>query len=73
MPHLPVRPQRRDRPVWSHAVSLGFEDLFTPASAGWRALVNYGLAALAWLGLGALASTLIYRFVEPRRDEPTTG
>lgn len=54
---------------WSNAVSLGFVDLFTPASAGWRAFLNYGLAAISWLGIGALTTTLIYRFAAPVRDD----
>ncbi|WIV53832.1 hypothetical protein [Amycolatopsis nalaikhensis] len=54
---------------WSGAVSLGFEDLFTPASAGARTLLNDGLAALAWVGLSALVTTLIRRLALPARDQ----
>ncbi|MFD8496758.1 hypothetical protein [Amycolatopsis sp. NPDC059657] len=54
---------------WSGAVSLGFEDLFTPEGAGARAAINYGLAALAWVGISALVTTLIRRFALPARDQ----
>ena len=54
---------------WSGAVSLGFEDLFTPPSAGARALLNDGLAALAWIGLSALVTTLIRRLALPAPDQ----
>ncbi|MGW4393997.1 hypothetical protein ACWEHA_01810 [Amycolatopsis nivea] len=54
---------------WSGAVSLGFEDLFTPDSPGARALFNDGLAALAWVGLSALVTTLVRRFALPARDQ----
>lgn len=46
-------------------LALGFEDLFAPASAGARALVNDGLAALAWVGLSALVTTLIRQLALP--------
>jgi hypothetical protein len=46
---------------WSNGVSLGFENLFTPASATARVLFNNGLAALVWLGLGAVMTTMIRR------------
>lgn len=57
-------------------VSLGFDDLFTPANAKTQVLFNEGLAALVWLGLGAVVTMLIRRFALPdplRRDttDPT--
>ncbi|WP_216207206.1 hypothetical protein [Amycolatopsis aidingensis] len=50
---------------WSAGVSLGFDDLFTPASATTTVLLNNGLAALVWLGLGAVVTTLIRRLATP--------
>jgi len=46
---------------WSDGVSLGFDNLFTPANATARVLFNNGLAALVWLGLGAVVTALIRR------------
>ena len=46
---------------WADGVSLGFENLFTPANATARVLFNDGLAALVWLGFGAVATALIRR------------
>lgn len=46
---------------WSNGISLGFDDLFTPASVTARVLLNDGLAALVWLGFGAVVTTLIRR------------
>jgi hypothetical protein len=50
---------------FADGVSLGFEDLFTPVDAKLRTLLNDGLAALVWLGFGAVASSLIRRFALP--------
>lgn len=50
---------------WSAAVSLGLRDLFTPASAGLRTLLNDGLAALLWLLIGAVLTNLITRIALP--------
>ncbi|MEU8413824.1 hypothetical protein AB0C24_13620 [Amycolatopsis japonica] len=50
-------------------VSLGFDDLFTPADAKFRVLLNRGLAAIVWLGIGSLATMLIRRFALPRPGE----
>jgi hypothetical protein len=46
---------------WSDGVSLGFGNLFTPANATARVFLNDGLAAVVWLGFGALVTTLIRR------------
>jgi hypothetical protein len=50
---------------WATGVSLGFEDLFTPASAGLWALLNYGIAAIVWLALGFVLTALIRRLALP--------
>ena len=47
------------------AVSLGFDNLFTPADVKARVLVNDGLAAITWLGIGALTTMLIRRLALP--------
>ena len=47
--------------AWSDGVSLGFGNLFTPANAIARVFLNDGLAAVVWLGFGALVTTLIRR------------
>jgi hypothetical protein len=46
---------------WSNGISLGFDNLFTPASASVRVLLNDGLAALVWLCLGIVVTSLIRR------------
>jgi hypothetical protein len=55
---------------FADAVSLGFEDLFTPANAKLQVLLNDGLAALMWLGSGAVATMLIRRFALPGPRRP---
>ena len=47
-------------------VSLGFDSLFTPADAKTRVLLDDGLAAITWLGIGALATMPIRRLALPR-------
>lgn len=54
---------------FSSAVSLGFDDLFTPADAKIRMLLNYGFAAIVWLAFGAVVTTLIRRFALPNPRE----
>lgn len=54
---------------FSSAVSLGFDDLFTPADVKVQALLNYGFAAIVWLALGAVVTTLIRRFALPNPRE----
>lgn len=51
-------------------VSLGLDDLFNPANAKTQVLLNYGLAALVWLGLAALVTALIRRFALPGPRRP---
>lgn len=50
---------------WSSAVSLGLRDLFVPADEKLRVLINDGLAAIAWLVIGAALTYLIRRFALP--------
>jgi hypothetical protein len=51
--------------TWSAGVSLGFDGLFTPSRATTGVVINYGLAAVAWLGIGAVTTTLIRRLALP--------
>jgi hypothetical protein len=52
------------------AVSLGFDNLFTPVNPKTQVLLNHGLAALVWLGLGAVVTMLIRRFALPGPRRP---
>ena len=52
------------------AVSLGFDNLFTPANAKTQVLLNDGLAALVWLGMGAVVTMLVRRFALPGPRRP---
>jgi hypothetical protein len=54
---------------FSAAVSLGFNDLFTPSNVKVQVLLNEGFAAIAWLALGAVVTTLIRRFALPSRRD----
>jgi hypothetical protein len=51
-------------------VSLGFDNLFTPANAKLRVLFNDGPAALVWLVLAAVVTMLIRRFALPGPGRP---
>jgi hypothetical protein len=42
-------------------LALGFRDLFTPSDAKLRVLVDYGIAAIAWLIVVSLVVRLIRR------------
>jgi hypothetical protein len=42
-------------------VALAFRDLFAPADARLRVLVNFGLAALFWLAVRAIVLKLVRR------------
>jgi hypothetical protein len=55
---------------FASGVSLGFDTLFTPANAKAQVLLNDGLAALMWLGLGAVVTMLIRRFALPGPRRP---
>jgi hypothetical protein len=46
-------------------VSLGFDGLFTPDSAKLATFLDYGLAAVVWLLIGAAINFLIRRFAAP--------
>jgi hypothetical protein len=50
---------------FSAVVSLGFDNLFTPANVKFQVLLNDGFAAIVWLALGAVVTTLIRRFALP--------
>jgi hypothetical protein len=50
---------------FSSAVSLGFDNLFTPANVKFQVLLNDGFAAVVWLAFGAVVTTLIRRFALP--------
>ncbi len=45
----------------AQALSLAFKDLFTPEDSKLGVLVNYGLAAVFWLAVSAVAARLIRR------------
>jgi hypothetical protein len=55
---------------FASAVSLGFDNLFTPANAKTRVLFNDGLAAIVWLGLAAVLTMGIRRFALPGPRRP---
>ncbi|GLZ36044.1 hypothetical protein Lesp02_82310 [Lentzea sp. NBRC 105346] len=46
-------------------VNLGLSDLFTPASEKVAVLLNEGLAAILWLVIGAILTSLITRIALP--------
>jgi hypothetical protein len=46
---------------WADRLELGFHDLFTPADARARVLINYGLAALFWLVVSSVLARLVRR------------
>jgi hypothetical protein len=46
---------------WADGLSIGFKDLFEPNDAKLRVLVNYGIAAVFWLIVSAIAAKLIRR------------
>lgn len=43
-------------------LALGFKDLFTPTDPKAAVLVNFGLAAIFWLVVGAVLGLIIRRF-----------
>ncbi|SFQ45576.1 hypothetical protein SAMN05421810_107284 [Amycolatopsis arida] len=55
---------------WANAVDLGFDNLFTPANENLRVLLNEGLAAILWLVIGAVLTTLIARIALAGPDRP---
>ena len=48
--------------TWSDPLAWGFKDLFTPADAKLRILVNYGIAALCWLIVSSIVARLVRKF-----------
>jgi len=46
---------------WADGVSLGFSNLFVPANATLRVVLNDGLAAIVWVAFAALVTALIRR------------
>lgn len=50
---------------WASGVSLGLGDLFTPGDEKLRVLFNEGLAAIAWLVIGAALRYVIRQFALP--------
>jgi len=50
---------------WADNLTLGFRDLFTPADAKLRVIVNYGLAAVFWLVIGAVITGVLRRLTSP--------
>jgi hypothetical protein len=45
--------------AWSNPLAWAFKDLFTPADAKLRVLINYGIAALCWLIASAVVARII--------------
>jgi len=50
---------------WADNLALGFRDLFTPADANLRVIVNYGLAALFWLAVTGVITRILRRITSP--------
>lgn len=50
---------------FSSAVSLGFDGLFNPGSEKMAVVLNYGMAAIVWLLIGAGLTYLIRRLATP--------
>lgn len=50
---------------WANAVNLGLTNLFTVANEKLQVALNEGLAALLWLVIGAVLTTLIARILVP--------
>jgi hypothetical protein len=50
---------------WAGGIGLGVDTLFTPADERMAVLLNVGVAALAWLAIGALLTFLISHVALP--------
>lgn len=50
---------------WANGVTLGFNDLFVPDNLKFRTALNEGLAAIVWIILGIVLSTLVRRLLMP--------
>ncbi|WP_199429945.1 hypothetical protein [Qaidamihabitans albus] len=46
---------------WSDALSLGFQDLFTPEDPKLKVLINFGIAALFWMVVSSILARIIRR------------
>lgn len=46
---------------WAEGLTLGFKDLFTPEDEKLQVLVNFGIAAIFWLIVSSVGSSLIRR------------
>jgi hypothetical protein len=51
---------------WAAEVSLGFNDLLTPADATVRVALNDGLAAVVWLSFAVMVTILARLLARPR-------
>jgi hypothetical protein len=51
---------------WAAEVSLGFNNLLTPADATMRVALNDGLAALVWLSFAVMVTILVRLLARPR-------
>ncbi|MEC3975114.1 hypothetical protein [Amycolatopsis sp. H20-H5] len=46
---------------WADSLTLGFKDMFTPADAKLRVLINYGIAAVFWLVVSVIVARILRR------------
>lgn len=46
---------------WADSLTLGFQDMFTPADFKLRVLVNYGIAAIFWLVVSVIVARILRR------------
>jgi hypothetical protein len=56
---------------WAAGIDLGLSGLFTPASEKAQVALNEGIAAVLWLIIGAVLTTLIARIVLPDPGQRT--
>lgn len=50
---------------WRSGITLGFDDLFVPQNYKFRITLNQGLAAIVWIIIGIVLSTLVRRLLTP--------
>lgn len=48
---------------WADQLTLGFGTLFVPVEQPLNMILNYGVAAIAWLIFGAIASRLLHALI----------
>ena len=53
---------------WADLVVFWFRDLFTPADARLQVLVNYGLAAVAWLAWSLVSRVKLWGSIQQIRE-----